>query len=38
MDPTTVALIVAVVGVLSRIADHKITHIDEFLPWCYART
>ena len=22
--------------VLSRIADHKITRIDELLPWCYA--
>ena len=24
--------------ILSRIADHKITRIDELLPWCYART
>jgi transposase len=23
-------------NVLSRIADHKITRIDELLPWCYA--
>jgi hypothetical protein len=22
--------------VLSRIADHKITKLDELLPWCYA--
>jgi transposase len=22
--------------VLGRIADHKITRIDELLPWCYA--
>jgi len=25
-------------GVLSRIADHKITPIDELLPWRYAAT
>jgi hypothetical protein len=23
---------------LGRIADHKITRIDELLPWCYAQT
>ncbi len=23
---------------LSRIADHKITGIDELLPWCYTQT
>jgi hypothetical protein len=25
-------------GLLSRIADHKITRIDELLPWRYAAT
>jgi hypothetical protein len=24
--------------VLGRIADHKITRIDELMPWCYAAT
>jgi transposase len=23
--------------VLGRIADHKITRLDELIPWCYAQ-
>jgi len=24
--------------VLKRIADHKITSLDDLIPWCYAQT